>query len=38
MLFVNLFRPLKIYFGTRTHKQIEQIIRELKKTVFRNVK
>ena len=28
----------KIYFGTRTHKQITQIIRELKKTDYSNVK
>lgn len=28
----------KIYFGTRTHKQIGQIIRELKKTSYKNVK
>ena len=28
----------KIYFGTRTHKQITQIIRELKKTVYKDVK
>ncbi|RDD47463.1 Fanconi anemia group J protein [Trichoplax sp. H2] len=28
----------KIFFGTRTHKQIAQIIRELKKTAYRNVK
>ncbi|XP_078337247.1 Fanconi anemia group J protein homolog [Crassostrea virginica] len=28
----------KIYFGTRTHKQIAQIIRELKKTAYREVK
>ncbi|GBN98761.1 Fanconi anemia group J [Araneus ventricosus] len=27
-----------IYFGTRTHKQIEQIIRELKKTPYKNSK
>ncbi|XP_072043286.1 uncharacterized protein [Amphiura filiformis] len=26
----------KIYFGTRTHKQIAQIIRELKKTAYRD--
>ncbi|GIY22401.1 fanconi anemia group J protein [Caerostris darwini] len=28
----------RIYFGTRTHKQIEQIIRELKKTPYKNSK
>ena len=28
----------KIYFGTRTHKQITQIIRELRKTVYKDVK
>lgn len=28
----------KIYFGTRTHKQIAQIIRELKKTPYKDVK
>ncbi|GAB6033539.1 Fanconi anemia group J protein, variant 2 [Chamberlinius hualienensis] len=28
----------KIYYGTRTHKQITQIIRELRKTAYRNVK
>ena len=28
----------KIYFGTRTHKQIAQIIRELKKTTYRDAK
>ena len=28
----------KIYFGTRTHKQISQIIRELKKTTYRDTK
>ncbi|XP_048740276.2 Fanconi anemia group J protein homolog [Ostrea edulis] len=28
----------KIYFGTRTHKQITQIIRELKKTAYREAK
>ncbi len=27
----------KIYFGTRTHKQITQIIRELNKTTYRDV-
>ena len=27
----------KIYFGTRTHKQIAQIVRELNKTEYRNV-
>ncbi|XP_012524836.1 Fanconi anemia group J protein isoform X2 [Monomorium pharaonis] len=26
----------KIYYGTRTHKQIEQVIRELKKTAYRH--
>ncbi|XP_072750132.1 Fanconi anemia group J protein homolog isoform X2 [Anoplolepis gracilipes] len=26
----------KIYYGTRTHKQIEQIVREFSKTVYRN--
>ena len=28
----------KIYFGTRTHKQISQIVRELKKTTYRDTK
>ncbi|XP_035207448.1 Fanconi anemia group J protein-like [Stegodyphus dumicola] len=28
----------RIYFGTRTHKQIEQIIRELRKTPYKDVK
>lgn len=28
----------KIYFGTRTHKQIGQIIRELKKTPYKDVR
>ncbi|UYV83984.1 BRIP1 [Cordylochernes scorpioides] len=28
----------KIFFGTRTHKQITQIIRELKKTEYKDVK
>ena len=28
----------KIYFGTRTHKQITQIIRELRKTAYSDVK
>ncbi|XP_065682986.1 Fanconi anemia group J protein homolog isoform X2 [Hydra vulgaris] len=28
----------KIYFGTRTHKQITQIIRELKKTAYKDVR
>lgn len=28
----------KIYFGTRTHKQISQIIRELKKTAYKDVR
>ena len=28
----------KIYFGTRTHKQIAQIVRELKKTVYKDTK
>ncbi|XP_014204113.1 Fanconi anemia group J protein homolog isoform X2 [Copidosoma floridanum] len=27
----------KIFYGTRTHKQIEQVIRELKKTAYSNV-
>ena len=31
-------RVPKIYFGTRTHKQIEQIIRELNKTAYRDTK
>ncbi|XP_029668154.1 Fanconi anemia group J protein-like isoform X3 [Formica exsecta] len=26
----------KIYYGTRTHKQIEQVVRELKRTVYRD--
>ncbi|XP_012219996.1 Fanconi anemia group J protein homolog [Linepithema humile] len=25
----------KVYYGTRTHKQIEQVVRELKKTAYR---
>ncbi|VDI74443.1 fanconi anemia group J protein [Mytilus galloprovincialis] len=28
----------KIYFGTRTHKQISQIVRELKKTAYRDTR
>ena len=28
----------RIYFGTRTHKQITQIIRELRKTAYSDVK
>lgn len=28
----------KIYFGTRTHRQIAQLIRELNKTAYRDVK
>ncbi|XP_021366020.1 Fanconi anemia group J protein homolog [Mizuhopecten yessoensis] len=28
----------KIYFGTRTHKQITQIVRELRKTAYREAK
>ncbi|XP_015429522.1 PREDICTED: Fanconi anemia group J protein homolog [Dufourea novaeangliae] len=28
----------KIYYGTRTHKQIEQVIRELRKTSYRHKK
>ncbi|XP_059139041.1 Fanconi anemia group J protein homolog isoform X2 [Physella acuta] len=28
----------KIYFGTRTHKQVAQIVRELKRTKYHNVK
>ncbi|CAL1537361.1 unnamed protein product, partial [Lymnaea stagnalis] len=28
----------KIYFGTRTHKQVAQIVRELRKTQYSNVK
>ena len=28
----------KIYFGTRTHKQISQIVRELKKTTYKDTK
>ncbi|CAG0896403.1 unnamed protein product [Darwinula stevensoni] len=28
----------KIYFGTRTHKQITQLVRELRKTAYRNVR
>jgi hypothetical protein len=28
-------RVPRIYFGTRTHKQIEQIVRELKKTPYK---
>ena len=28
----------KIYYGTRTHKQIEQVVRELKKTCYRHKK
>lgn len=28
----------KIYFGTRTHKQIKQIMRELRKTSYKNVR
>ena len=32
------FRVAKIYFGTRTHKQIKQIIRELRKTVYKDVR
>ncbi|OAD57952.1 Fanconi anemia group J protein [Eufriesea mexicana] len=28
----------KIYYGTRTHKQIEQVVRELQKTCYKNKK
>ncbi|XP_031834179.2 Fanconi anemia group J protein homolog isoform X1 [Nomia melanderi] len=28
----------KIYYGTRTHKQIEQVVRELKKTAYKHKK
>ncbi|XP_071448454.1 Fanconi anemia group J protein homolog [Hetaerina americana] len=28
----------KIYFGTRTHKQIEQVVRELKKTAYSDIR
>lgn len=28
----------KIYFGTRTHKQIGQIVRELQKTLYKDTK
>ncbi|XP_017789899.1 PREDICTED: Fanconi anemia group J protein-like [Habropoda laboriosa] len=28
----------KIYYGTRTHKQIEQVVRELKKTCYKHKK
>ena len=31
-------RVPKIYFGTRTHKQIAQIARELKKTAYHDVR
>ncbi|XP_064612486.1 LOW QUALITY PROTEIN: Fanconi anemia group J protein homolog, partial [Liolophura sinensis] len=37
-LFAVLCRIPKIYFGTRTHKQIAQIVRELRKTFYRDVK
>jgi hypothetical protein len=30
-------RVPKIYFGTRTHKQVAQIVRELKKTAYSSV-
>ncbi len=30
-------RVAKIYFGTRTHKQVAQIVRELKKTAYSSV-
>lgn len=35
---LNIKRIPQIYFGTRTHKQITQIIQELRKTVYRNVR
>jgi len=28
----------KIYFGTRTHKQIKQIVRELARTAYNNTR
>ncbi|CAC5387435.1 BRIP1 [Mytilus coruscus] len=31
-------KVLKIYFGTRTHKQISQIVRELKKTAYKDTR
>ncbi|CAN7987858.1 unnamed protein product, partial [Ixodes pacificus] len=35
-------KPIKkvpiIYYGTRTHKQIAQVVRELKKTEYRNAR
>ncbi len=31
-------RVAKIYFGTRTHKQVAQIVRELKKTAYSSVR
>lgn len=32
------YRVPKIFFGTRTHKQIAQISRELRKTVYNKVR
>lgn len=31
------YKPPKIYYGTRTHKQIEQVVREFKKTEYKKV-
>ena len=33
-----LYRVPKIWFGTRTHKQLAQIVRELNKTDYRYVR
>lgn len=33
-LYYAIFRTPKIFFGTRTHKQLGQVIKEFKKTVY----
>lgn len=33
----NNCRPPRIFYTTRTHKQVKQVIRELNKTVYKNV-
>ena len=35
---VSVPRPVKIYFGSRTHKQISQLVRELKRTEYSGVR
>ena len=32
-----LGRLSKIYYGTRTHKQIAQVVKELKRTAYKDV-